>query len=98
MGKVYLIGELDNINRYKIGVSNKKKAEKRMNELQTGNPDELYIRYVFETEKPFKLENLLHRHYAKNNILNEWFELNEEEAKDFPNICQKYQNIIFDSI
>lgn len=94
MGKVYLIGEMDNANRYKIGVSNQKKAEKRMKGLQTGNSDELYIRYTFETDKPFKLENFLHRHYSKNHILNEWFDLDEKEAKEFPNICQKYQSII----
>ena len=93
MGWIYLINELGTYN-YKIGVTNAKDIEKRKKKLQTGNSDELFITREFSTDVPFKLEKMLHRHYAKYNILNEWYELTDELAIDFPNICQKYVKIM----
>ena len=94
MAFVYLIGERSNPNQFKIGSTRKKNIIERLKQLQTGNPEELYIKDYFETSKPFLLENMLHRHYFKDNTFNEWFELNEEKIKGFKNVCKKYQNII----
>ena len=94
MAFVYLIGERSNPNLFKIGSTRKKNIIERLKQLQTGNPKELYIKDYFETSKPFLLENMLHRHYFKDNTFNEWFELNEEKIKGFKNVCKKYQNII----
>lgn len=93
-GYIYLIGEMDNEGKYKIGISRHENVEKRKNHLQTGNPDELYVRYKFKTNSPFKLEKMLHNHYYKDGIINEWFFLDEEKSHDFLNICKKYQDII----
>lgn len=49
MGFVYLIGEMNNNGRYKIGSTRAKKVEKRLKQLQTGNASELYIKEAFET-------------------------------------------------
>lgn len=92
-GYIYLIGEMDNRDIYKIGVT-KKDINKRIKELQTGSSDELYVRSHFKSSFPYKLEKMLHRHYFNNNKINEWFTLNESEAQDFINTCQKYENII----
>lgn len=92
-GFVYLIGELDNKENYKIGVT-KKDIEQRIKELQTGSSEELYIRSYFKTSHPYKLEKMLHRYFSHNNKLNEWFVLSESQAHDFPNICQKYENVL----
>lgn len=94
MAFVYLIGERNNPNMFKIGSTRKKNIIERLKQLQTGNPEELYIKDYFETSKPFLLENMLHRHYFKENTFNEWFELNEEKIKGFHDTCEKYQNII----
>jgi hypothetical protein len=92
-GYVYLIGELDNKDVYKIGVT-RKTVEERLKELQTGSSNELYIRSYFQSTSPYKLEKMLHRKFAKNNKINEWFTLTESEAKDFINTCQENEEII----
>lgn len=94
MAFVYLIGERSNPNLFKIGSTRKKNIFERLKQLQTGNPEELYIKDYFETSKPFLLENMLHRHYFKDNTFNEWFELNDEKIKGFKDTCEKYQYII----
>ena len=94
MGFVYLIGEVDDDTKYKIGVTKKKNIDERKKELQTGNSDELYIKDVFETKYPYKLEKMLHRHFYNKNILNEWFSLSKEDVNSFNNTCLKYENIL----
>ena len=82
---VYLIGEMDNENNYKIGVTN---------ELQTGNSQPLYVKSYFETKYPYKLEKMLHRHYQDKHILNEWFYLDKIDVEKFNETCEKYNNIL----
>ena len=93
MGCIYLISEYDNDSHCKIGRTSRS-ANSRVNELQTGNMQELYIRHTFKTEKPSVLERMIHNHYSKNSVHGEWFELTEEECRDFPNVCRHYQDII----
>lgn len=94
MGFVYLIGEYNDSNSYKIGVTNNKTVNGRKNELQTGNSDELFIVNKYETNEPFKLEKMLHNHYHSNHKINEWFTLSDDEVFKFIEVCDKYQNII----
>lgn len=94
MAFVYLIGENKDENTYKIGVTKHKDIKNRMNELQTGNSNELFIKDYFETKYPYKLEKMLHRHFYNKNILNEWFSLNNDDIKSFKDICLKYNNIL----
>lgn len=93
MGYIYLINELGT-NNYKIGVTKHDDINNRKSKLQTGNSNELYLIRKYETNYPFKLEQMLHRHYFKNNIKNEWFLLTDEQVFDFINVCDKYNNII----
>ena len=51
---VYLIGEMDNENNYKIGVTKHKNIQNRINELQTGNSQPLYVNSYLETKYPYK--------------------------------------------
>ena len=94
MSYVYLIGEIDNEDRYKIGSTKAKDINTRKKQLQTGNSSELYIKDFFETENPFKLEKMLHNHFNSSNLIGEWFHLNENDTKDFKAICKDLQNII----
>lgn len=95
MGFVYLIKENgDDSTMYKIGMTKQKKIETRKKQLQTGNPDELTIKDYFETDKPYKLESMLHGYFENKKQLNEWFCLSENDVNNFQNICSKYQKII----
>lgn len=93
MGFIYLIGEVDNRNTFKIGVTKKQNIEKRKKELQTGNSNELYINRYFETKYPYKLEKMLHRHFHNKKLINEWFSLDNDDIKSFKEICSHYEEI-----
>lgn len=94
MAVVYLIGEIENENVYKIGVTKHNDINKRKKELQTGSSQELFIKDYFITDNPFKLEKMLHNHFRNKKIMNEWFKLDNNEIFNFKTICEKYQNII----
>lgn len=94
MGYVYLIGERDNIGKYKIGSTKAKDINKRLKQLQTGNSSELYIKHCYETEHPFKLEKMLHNHFKSSNLIGEWFELSESDTEAFMGICEEKEKTI----
>ena len=94
MGYVYLIGEKDNIGKYKIGSTKSKNINKRLKQLQTGNSSELFIKEKYETEYPFKLEKMLHNHFKSSNLIGEWFELSENDTEAFRKVCEEKENII----
>ena len=94
MGYVYLIGEKDNIGKYKIGSTKANDINKRLKQLQTGNSSELFIKEYYETEHPFKLEKMLHNHFKSSNIIGEWFELSESDTKAFRDVCEKKEKTI----
>lgn len=37
---------------------------------------------------------MLHRNFSNKKIINEWFELNDDEVKNFITTCQKYNDIL----
>ena len=94
MGYVYLIGEMDNKGRYKIGSTKAKDVNKRLKQLQTGNSSELFIKESYETEHPFKLEKMLHNHFKSSNLIGEWFELSKSDTEAFKRVCEEKEKII----
>ena len=94
MGYVYLIGEMNNKGRYKIGSTKAKDVNKRLKQLQTGNSSELFIKESYETEHPFKLEKMLHNHFKSSNLIGEWFELSESDTEAFKRVCEEKEKII----
>lgn len=93
-GYVYLIGEEGNEGRYKIGSTRARDINTRLKHLQTGNSNQLYIKNSYGTSNPFKMETMLHQHFKCKNVINEWFELSDEDVKEFSNTCGKFQDII----
>jgi len=93
MGCVYLLGDWEKENFFKIGVT-RGDINKRIKKLQTGNGGEMFLVYKYETEHPFLMENMLHLWYKDKNILNEWFELSNEDIKQFKEDCKKADEII----
>jgi len=94
MGYIYLIGEVGNENRFKIGSTRGKNANNRLKQLQTGNSEELYVKHIYETSRPFKLEKMLHNKFKSSNLVGEWFELSKDDVDNFINTCNEFQNII----
>ena len=94
MGFVYLIGEENKENKYKIGSTKCNDINKRLKQLQTGNSNTLYIREYYETSKPFKLETMLHNKFKDKNVIGEWFEMSEDSINVFKKECEHFQTII----
>ncbi len=91
-GTVYLICDVEK-NLYKIGVTTGS-IENRMKKLQTGNGTELLLVNSFDCDYPFRLEKMLHLHFYKQKVLNEWFDLTDGEALSFINICEEKDKLI----
>lgn len=70
---IYLLSaEFDDKTLYKIGISHN--VERRIKELQTGNPYKIVLKEKFKTPYAFKIEAALHRRYKIDNIKGEWFD------------------------
>lgn len=91
-GIVYLICD-PLTDTFKIGVT-KRDLNSRLKEIQTGNPSEVFVMNSFESNYPYKLEKMLHRHFFAKKTLNEWFSLDVDDVLGFEEICKKYENII----
>src|SRR5690606_36217138 len=83
---IYLI-KCDEDSLYKVGKS--KNPNKRVNQLQTGNPDKIRIVHQFKTENAGKVEKYFHNRYNHCKKEGEWFDLDLKEELDFINNCKK---------
>ena len=92
MGYVYLICD-PATDHFKIGVTRDKDSQ-RIKKLQTGNSTELFLRDIYETQWPFRLEKMLHATYKSKKVLNEWFALEVNEVLNFKSTCSRLENII----
>ena len=73
-------------NDYKIGVS--KHPDKRILELNVGNPQKMELIFQFETSVPYKLEKALHKFFSSMRYENsEWFLFNELDLENFKEKC-----------
>ena len=90
MGFVYLLCDGE---KFKIGMT-KNKIEKRVAELQTGNPNEIWIHSYYETNYPLKIEKMMHNRHAPSNVKNEWFNLSAFEVVNFKNECKRCEDIL----
>lgn len=67
----------------KIGVASS--LSNRLNELQTANPREIIPLYVIQSDtqkESLEVERIMHKHFAKNNIRGEWFNLNGKKIME----------------
>lgn len=92
MIKVYLIeAELNDNKLYKIGFT-RRNIEERIKELKTGNASNFTIINQYESKWGTKIEAYLHRLYDQKKINGEWFNLTNDDVKDFYSICEKIDN------
>src|SRR4051812_46127632 len=68
---------------FKIGRS--RDCEKRLKQLQTGNPHKLKIYKIIKSKNYREIELVLHALFAKNRMEGEWFNIN---ARDVDNIIK----------
>ena len=90
-GFIYLICDYTRDYTYKIGVATGT-VEKRIKELQTGNSGELIPLKTYWSEDPFYLETQLHLYFRSKKIMNEWFELTDDDVKKFLDVCKMIEN------
>jgi hypothetical protein len=89
IGSVYLLCD-PSTNLFKIGMT-RGGVGKRIKELQTGNSCEIHLVKKFDTAIPSYIESSLHHHFLGKQTLNEWYELNGDDIKNFEETCQRYQ-------
>ena len=90
MKSVYLIR--NNNSQYKIGIS--KSTSKRLEQHQTGNPDDLKIINTYDSENASKIETALHNMYSHKRANREWFNLSLVEEVNFLTNCKKIDESI----
>ena len=76
----------------KIGVS--KNVDKRVDELQTGNPNKLYILSIIEcttVKRAYNLEGYLHHKLKRFRLVGEWF---RRADWNLPSILSVYEGKI----
>lgn len=79
MGNVYLI---TNGDYYKIGIT-KGNITKRIQSLQTGNPNPLILVNSYTSNNYRKIESWFHRHYRDKRLEGEWFDLTHDDVDSF---------------
>lgn len=84
---VYLIGIQEEF-RYKIGYTIRN-INNRVNEIQTGNAKKIEVLDLFETEHHVKVESWMHNRHGAKRMEGEWFELTDEDVRNFKQDCQK---------
>ena len=65
-------------NYYKIGITDES-VEKRINQLQTGNPYQIVKYNAFHSDTAQLIEQYLHKKYAQKRVRFEWFTFKEDE-------------------
>lgn len=98
MKYVYLIN-IEETNIYKIGFT-KQSPEKRVKNLQTGNPYKMVLVDSYKSQIAPGIENVMHSYFKhkKNNpddgmnLLGEWFLLDKQDIETFQNTCQTIEN------
>jgi len=96
MGHVYLLCELSDTEKYKIGVT-KREISKRVAELRTGNPNKIIIINSYTSEHYHKIESWLHREnsqYKETEGGTEWFNLPNEVVFSFEARCKDIESKI----
>lgn len=77
---------------YKIGIT-KREVEKRLNELRTSNAKPLEVLFIYKTHWGTQIERRLHIHFDKKRMEGEWFDLDIDDIKNIPSLCEKYNDL-----
>jgi hypothetical protein len=81
-GYVYLLAEMGDKLRYKIGIT-KNNVEKRVKQLRTGNSDDIMIIHRYHSLNYKKIERMLHTKFKNDRLHLEWFTMTDEQVMAF---------------
>lgn len=97
-GYVYLLCNPSN-DTFKIGVT-KNEIEKRIKQLETGNSEDIFMASYHRTEYPYRLEKMLHIHFAPYNVNREWFKFSDDiiPSKAFHDYCVEYEKTLLPAL
>jgi len=96
IGWVYLLLSISprGEEAHKIGITTST-VEKRVKQLQTGNPNKISILRAYSTKNYRKVEQWLHRRFkALTEAKNEWRKLPDEDVFNFIEICEEADETI----
>lgn len=86
-GFIYVICENEKTGPIKIGIS--KRPNKRINDLQIGNPRKLKMHANFSCKNPHLFEKYFHKIFSKHHLVGEWFDLDPKKATESIEKCLK---------
>lgn len=92
-GFVYLLAEMGDNLRYKIGIT-KNTVEKRVKQLSTGNSDSIMIINRYQSEHYKQIERMLHMKFFKERKHLEWFTMTDEQVSSFLTEAKKADETI----
>ena len=97
-GYVYLLCNPSN-DTFKIGVT-KNEIEKRIKQLETGNAENIFMASYHHTQYPYRLEKMLHTHFAPYNVNREWFKFDNgiSPAKAFNDYCTTFEQSLLPTL
>lgn len=87
---VYIIN-ICHTKKYKIGISSN--VERRLDALQTSNPDDLSIVYKRMSKDANTVESTLHSTYSSKRIRGEWFTLETQDVYDIIKYIECYNGV-----
>lgn len=88
--KTIYLAQAENTNNYKIGIT-RQDPKNRLRQLQTGNSCKLVLISKFETKYGNKMEIALHSRFKTKKREGEWFNLQEEDLKQFHELCMQIE-------
>lgn len=95
-GTVYLLLAIspEGDEYHKIGITTKS-VEKRISQLQTGNPYTISVLRQYKTRNYLKIEKMLHRRFKSlTEQENEWRKLKDEDVFNFIKMCKEMDDTI----
>jgi hypothetical protein len=88
MQKNIYLARQEETSLYKIGIT-KNKPLLRVKQLQTGNANPIILVETFVTNHNFIMETALHAHFSLKKREGEWFELSDDDVKNFKSLCME---------
>lgn len=90
LSKIYILQVGD---FFKIGYTTNS-VEKRVKQLQTGSPDKITIKYIFESNYKMSVERSLHRLFSHKRISGEFFDLSVDDLNKIPTLCSTIEKAL----
>jgi len=90
-GTVYVIGPDVSGTPYKIGITSGSNTDKRKTSLQTAHWMDLKLVWKSDLlNRADLIETKLHKHFEKQWVRGEWFNITKQDIKDIPRLVEHF--------